>query len=147
MHKSGGIFTTPNKKMNTPTNTQLPQEPLTALFRRNMRGIGLTYSNVAQQLGKEDWDEDCPTKIDVGHALLELQGEIDYMQVAEELHKDGSVHYHVLIQWLTPHSPVAANFFDVLGLHPNIQQLKDINAWQKYINKEDSFPFVFVNIE
>lgn len=59
------------------------------------------------------------------------------MRIAEEKHQDGAFHYHMYLQWVGRVVEVDHKFFDIDGLHPNIQQLRNPHAWNQYIQKDD----------
>lgn len=106
----------------------------------NSKGLGLTYSNVAQQLQVRDADG-IPTNWPSmkGHLLYflrTLEPTPVRIRVAEEQHQDGAFHYHVFIQWLGNHR-VDHRHFDWRGVHPNIQFLRNPRAWNRYIEKDD----------
>lgn len=128
-------------------------------FKRNIKGLGLTYSNVNQQLknhpaftrrvviSEEDEASVLPTREQICQALLNLPGNNpQHVVVAQELHQDGNIHFHCYLQWLEPHSNVDANYFNLWGMHPNVQQIKQQEDWLNYIQKEDVTPFVWVPI-
>lgn len=129
-------------------------------FKRNTKGIGLTYSNIEQQFKNHlngeltcSRGEDCtcgefvPDKAWLAQELLQLPGnDPHHIIVAEEKHQDGARHFHVYIQWLAPAADVRADYFDIRGMHPNIQQIKNQSDWVNYIQKEDVQPFVWVPI-
>lgn len=110
----------------------------------NSKGLGLTYSNVAQQLRYQEsynppgrpssWSS-------MKDALLAFLVSSDpkpvQVRIAEEKHQDGSYHYHVYIAWLGNHR-VDHRHFDWRGVHPNIQFLRNPRAWNRYIEKDDT---------
>jgi len=117
-------------------------------FVLNHEGIGLTYSNVAQQLltrsddgGTIAWSS---MKDRFGYFLRTLDPPPIAVMVSEETHQDGSFHYHALVRWLGPEQRVDHRFFDYMGIHPNIQQLNDMFAWKTYIEKQDQDPYKWV---
>jgi len=122
------------------------------MFKLNSKGIGLTYSNVAQQLERREEGEDGPVSYYDSMKrffLLKLRAldpEPIRVIVSEENHQDGSKHYHCFCQWLGE-SRVDHTFFDFCGMHPNIQQLtKHRQAWINYIKKEDFTPEEWVKV-
>lgn len=108
----------------------------------NSKGLGLTYSNVAQQLAHREQGEDGPlvqygsVKEGLQLFLINLEPKPVNVRIAEEKHQDGAYHYHVYISWLGNHR-CDTHFFDWRGVHPNIQILRNPFAWNKYIEKDD----------
>jgi hypothetical protein len=138
--------------MNAPPRNALP-------IKRNIKGVGLTYSNLEQQLKDNPLfqrrvtanDERLafvlPTKEQLCLELLRLpENDPHHIIVSCEAHQDGARHFHVYIQWLAPHSNVDTRYFDVWGMHPNIVQVINQDNWVKYIQKEDASPFIWVPI-
>lgn len=138
--------------MNAPPRNDKP-------FKRNTRGIGLTYSNVEQQLKNNnnfyrrvEAEEGrlafiLPTKQQMAHALLNLpENDPQHIIVCQETHQDGACHFHIYIQWLVPHANVDTKYFDIFGMHPNIIQMKHQEDWIAYIQKQDTQPFIWVPI-
>lgn len=112
----------------------------TRTFKLNGRGIGLTYSNVAQQGLNVDESS--------GEALLThlrwLEPHPVKVMVSKETHQDGSIHFHAMCQWLGRQVEVDHRHFDWNGCHPNIQQLRNPHAWDRYLRKEDQEPLEWV---
>lgn len=140
---------------------QAPNAPArnTKPIKRDIKGVGLTYSNLEQQLKDNPIFQRrvlandprttfvLPTREQLCLELLRLHGnDPHHIVVAQEHHQDGTLHFHVYIQWLTPHSNVDTSYFDVWGMHPNIQQIRHQDDWVKYIQKEDASPFIWVPI-
>lgn len=138
--------------MNAPARNNAP-------IKRNIKGVGLTYSNVEQQLknhplfNRQVTRDDgnlafvLPTKQQICGALLQLEGnDPHHIVVAQETHKEGAAHFHVYIQWLAPHSNVEPTYFDLWGMHPRVDQIINQDNWIKYIQKEDPVPFIWVPI-
>jgi len=150
--RSPAISTHKIATMNAPARNQ-------GQFKRNTRGIGLTYSNVEQQLKNNnafyrrvEQNESqlafvLPTKQQIAHALLNLKdNDPQHIIVCQETHQDGACHFHVYIQWLAPHSNVDERYFDIYGMHPNIIQVRNQEDWVAYIQKQDTVPFTWVPI-
>jgi len=108
------------------------------MFRLNH--IGLTYSNVDQQaerLGIQPLDHGT-FKDRLRTHLFNIQTRRPtHILVAQEHHQDGSFHYHCYVHWLSGGRRVNADFFDLDGLHPSIEQLRNPHAWRQYIAKDD----------
>lgn len=117
-------------------------------FVCNGKGIGLTYSNVAQQLEREATTNGLVTVNSTREALLfhlrMLEPHPVKVMVSQETHQDGSHHYHAMCQWLGAPVRVGPRHFDWNGIHPNIQQLNRPQAWDNYLRKEDEEPLEWV---
>lgn len=106
----------------------------------NSKGLGLTYSNPQQQ------GASCESmKTDLFWFLKTVDPKPVQVWVAQEAHKDGSPHYHAYIRWLGEHH-VDHRHFDWNGVHPNIQFINNVRAWQTYMKKEDKEVYEWVAI-
>jgi len=135
----------------TPRNPRTVPNATNLTFQRNIRGIGLTYSQVDQQLARNpnlpSFMNGTITKAQLCHALLQLPGnDPHHIIVAEEDHKDGNKHFHCYLQWLVPHPPVGPLYFDVFGMHPRVDQIENQDWWVGYIQKKDVEPYRWVPI-
>lgn len=61
---------------------------------------------------------------------------VTYVLLSEEQHQDGNKHFHALLQHKKKMHIRNAQYFDLLGHHPNIQATKNIQAWKNYIKKD-----------
>jgi hypothetical protein len=101
-------------------------------FDLHSRNVGLTYSQVG------GWEKE-----DIIAGLQEIfEGETEEILVAEEYHKDGQRHFHVLLRFHKKKRFRNSKAFDVGPLHPNIKNLKDkkgVTRWTQYVTKEGGF--------
>ena len=74
----------------------------------------------------------------------ELQGYI----VCEELHKDGTPHLHVFLQFKEKLRTSDPHFFDFIGgQHGNYQVTKNVRKWVTYITKEENYTAKGVDVK
>nr|QBX89258.1 replication associated protein [Apis mellifera virus-2] len=59
--------------------------------------------------------------------------------VAREEHEDGGTHYHACIQFTRKLRIRDERFFDYLGVHPNIQSVRNLKHVLAYVSKEGDF--------
>jgi hypothetical protein len=59
--------------------------------------------------------------------------------IAEEEHKDGGRHLHVVLQFLNRFHCRHANTFDIEGVHPNIQVVRSLRATCRYARKDGNY--------
>ena len=61
--------------------------------------------------------------------------------ISEELHEDGSPHFHVLLLFGKQKDVKNVFYFDLLDFHPNIKMIpeKEVAATIKYVTKEGTF--------
>lgn len=111
-----------------------------ATYMFHLTHIGLTYSNVDQQaerLGLQPLNHDL-LKIELKNHLYNLhERKPHHIQVAQEKHQDGRLHYHCYVRWFGQGIRVPHTFFDYQGIHPSVEQLRNPYAWRKYISKDD----------
>lgn len=96
-------------------------------FRLNCRWIFLTYPRA----------EDGEQRLERGtiYEFLEADGCCCWA-IAKELHEDGAVHYHALVHYPNKRNIKRANYFDLLGHHPNVQAARDPRSVFTYIGKD-----------
>lgn len=96
-------------------------------FRIDIKNVGLTYPqcNLSRQRVLE---------------CLRVLGGDKYQgaAVAQEHHKDGSLHIHAYLRLHTKRSFRDPRAFDIDGFHPNIQGVRHARKWLAYIRKEDT---------
>nr|QTE03540.1 MAG: replication-associated protein [Phoenicopteridae CRESS-DNA-virus sp.] len=59
-----------------------------------------------------------------------------YTLVARELHESGAQHFHALLFFSGGIRTRKSRFFDVDGVHPNVQSCRDPKAWYQYCKKD-----------
>lgn len=81
-----------------------------------------------------------PTK-EALHAHVKAQGRTApiYQVTAEELHEDGSTHFHVLLVYTNRKKVTRADYFDFDGWHCNIQACRNLQATVDYVKKDGNF--------
>jgi len=95
-------------------------------FEFNAKRVFLTYPQVG----------DVPRSAVVRR--LRLLGP-DKLCVSTERHTDGGLHFHALAQWSRPLHTRDQRHFDVDGLHPNIQPVRNLRAVYRYVTKDGDF--------
>lgn len=71
-------------------------------------------------------------------ANLQLLGVAEGL-VALEHHLDGGIHYHCWCRYNKKLRIRNARFFDLDGVHPNIQPTRDVDSWIQYCKKAGDF--------
>ena len=104
-----------------------------AAFRFNAKAVGLTYS--------------CPTSMtnnpindceELKELLAGTAGFMDKYVISEELHANGTRHYHAYIKFQETIDTRNARFFDVKTVHPNIIRGPG-KGWIQYVKKAGNF--------
>jgi len=95
-------------------------------FRIQAKNIGLTYPKC---------------ELPVEHALKAIKEklELEYIIVAQEYHKDGSLHLHALIIAKQKLRISDQRYFDINGFHPNILVPRNVDDWLGYVKKNNKF--------
>jgi len=120
------------------------------MFQFNSKTVCLTYSNVGQQqqqhLPDSRGESLLPPSPFLSNATLlsairlrDHGGRIQFICVARESHKDGSIHYHVGYELSKPLRTRDERFWDLDGVHPNVQPARQFRAWIKYIRKDGDY--------
>lgn len=93
-------------------------------FEFHAKFAGLTYSQVPPEWRPRDVIE-----------WLEERFDCVGVTVGVEKHKDGGIHYHVLVEFTKKTHIRSSAAFDLFELHPNIKFLKDkkgVTRWRSY---------------
>lgn len=59
--------------------------------------------------------------------------------VAQELHQDGNIHYHVFLSYAKRRDITNEKIYDVLNFHPNIQKVRSVKYVLEYIVKDNNY--------
>lgn len=79
-------------------------------------------------------------KKEVFQVILENESKtLEHVGVVRQVHKDGSFHLHVYIQYLTRRT-LSLRHFDYLPKHPNIQVVRGLKVVLDYLVKQDTNP-------
>jgi hypothetical protein len=59
-----------------------------------------------------------------------------YALIAREKHESGAQHFHALLHFNNGIRTRKCRFFDIGGVHPNVQACRDPKAWYEYCKKD-----------
>ena len=89
------------------------------------------------EVAKEEIDQ---LKRAVFQAILKKEAKVlEHVGVVRQMHKDGSFHLHVYIQFLHRRK-LSPKHFDYLPKHPNVQVIRGLKAVLDYFSKQDTTP-------
>lgn len=94
-------------------------------FQINSKRIALTYPQCT--LSEQEAIQ----------ALRERHPNLSYCCFVKESHASGEPHLHGLAVYSSGFRTSSQSEFDIGEFHPNIQAVKNLNAWQKYLCKEN----------
>ena len=66
--------------------------------------------------------------------------------VSEQTYASGEPHLHVILGYENRKHITTPNFFDYLGVHPNVQTMRNMKAALQYMHKEDPEPYTNVDL-
>ena len=66
--------------------------------------------------------------------------------VCQQTYEDGTPHFHVILIYQKRKHVLNQDFYDYLGIHPNIQTMRNMKAALQYVHKEDSNPHTNMDI-
>lgn len=102
--------------------------PRQTRFRAHAVNFSLTYAQAAAIENK-----------DVLANHLRGLPNVAKVLVAMERHEDGGIHYHACVGFSRKYDCRDERFFDVLGVHPNIQTTRNLKDWLAYCTKDGDF--------
>nr|UBJ26197.1 replication-associated protein [Red panda feces-associated genomovirus] len=71
--------------------------------------------------------------------FLQGRGQPNKILVAQEFHEDGGIHYHAIVSWETRRDIRDVRYFDLRGVHPNMQVTRKIKDVLRYVTKDGDF--------
>ena len=66
--------------------------------------------------------------------------------ICQEKYESGQPHFHVILVYSKRKNITSPDYYDYLGIHPNIQIMKNMKAALQYVYKEDSSPLTNMDI-
>ena len=66
--------------------------------------------------------------------------------ICEQMYDSGQPHFHCILTYDVRKEIISQNFYDYLGIHPNIQTMRNMKAALQYVYKEDPHPYTNMNI-
>ena len=66
--------------------------------------------------------------------------------VCEQMYADGTPHFHAILIYPKRKQVQNQAFYDILGVHPNIQTLRNMKAAIEYVHKQDPNPLTNMDI-
>ena len=113
-------------------------------FRLLSKTFFLTYKGLTENGGKI-------TKENLANYLLnqnlnERSNKPEKYLICEEMYDSGEPHFHVILVYPKRKDITSQDFYDYLGIHPNIQTMRNMKAALQYVHKEDSTPYTNMDI-
>lgn len=66
--------------------------------------------------------------------------------ICEQMYDDGTPHFHTILTYPRRKAIENPSFFDFLGIHPNIQIMRNMKAALQYVYKEDPHPLTNMDL-
>ena len=66
--------------------------------------------------------------------------------ICEQTYHSGESHFHVILAYEKRKQITTPHFYDYLGVHPNIQTMRNMKAALQYVHKEDTEPVTNMDI-
>lgn len=66
--------------------------------------------------------------------------------VCEEMYDDGTPHFHAILVYSRRKQTTNQHAYDYLGIHPNIQTMRNMKAALEYVYKEDPSPYTNMDL-
>lgn len=105
-------------------------------FRYNRKKVALTYSAPVDE--QHVWSDKELAFFAVDQHFSVKGFKIEKFLVAEEMHEDGRLHYHMFLEFDRRLDTQDARYFDVDGMHPNIGD-KPGKKWCDYCAKDGNY--------
>lgn len=133
-----------NKSTLKGTGVSKGEQPLKTSFRLSSKCYFLTYKGISDSGEKI-------TKQDLANYLLnqnknDIKKRPEKYLICEQMYDSGEPHFHVILIYPTRKQIVTHYFYDYLGIHPNIQTMRNMKAALEYVYKEDTNPVTNMDI-
>ena len=67
-------------------------------------------------------------------------------RIGEQMYDDGTPHLHAILIYPKRKQVTTPTYYDVLGIHPNIQTIRNYKAALQYVQKEDPHPITNMDL-
>ena len=121
------------------------EKPLPTTFRLQSKVYFLTYKGINENGQKL-------TKEFLANFLLkenpnDIKVRPEKYLICEQMYDSGEPHFHAILIYPKRKQITNPNYYDYLGIHPNIQIMRNMKAALDYVYKEDPHPYTNMDIK
>lgn len=131
--KSSGKGGFPGEKPLKPVKSALPA------FRRSATTYFLTYSGKASDSGQNLTKETLADYL-LNHNPNDRKIKPEKYLICQQKYDSGESHYHAILIYPKRRQVLNQDHYDYLGIHPNIQTMRNMKAAIQYVHKQDPHP-------
>lgn len=120
------------------------QKPLKTAFRLQSKVYFLTYKGIADsgvRLTKESLANYLLNQVPLDRSVRPVK----YL-ICEQMYDSGQPHFHVILVYPKYKQIIHPEHYDYLGIHPNIQSMRNMKAALTYVYKQDPHPYTNMDI-
>ena len=120
------------------------EKPLIRAFRLCSTTYFLTYKGISdsgQRITKESLADFLLNQNPRDRAVRPVK----YL-VCEQMYDDGTPHFHAILIYPRRKQVLSQDHYDYLGIHPNIQTMRNMKAALNYVYKQDAHPVTNMDI-
>ena len=133
------------KKSNSKGKVVLKGEkPLLTAFRLNSTTYFLTYKGISD-FGQKITKESLANYL-LNHNPKDFKVKPIKYLICEQMYDDGTPHFHAILIYPKRKQVVSQDHFDYLGIHPNIQAMRNMKAALQYVYKQDAHPYTNMDV-
>ena len=122
----------------------LGEKPLPTAFRLQSTTYFLTYKGISADFGQKI------TKQSLAKFLLQNPNDRKLKPqkylICQQMYDSGQPHFHAILVYPGRKSVTSQDYYDYLGVHPNIQTMRNMKAALEYVYKEDPCPLTNMDI-
>jgi len=118
--------------------------PSVMAFRLQSKVYFLTYKGIFDSGEKIDKNQLANYLLKQNKNDLKLRPE-KYL-ICQQMYDSGEPHFHVILIYPKRKDVTTQDYYDYLGVHPNIQTMRNMKAALQYVHKEDPNPVTNMNI-
>lgn len=135
-----------NKKTTGEKRVPKGEKPLLTAFRLQSKVYFLTYKGISDFSGEKI------TKNQLAKYLVEQNPNDRKVKpekylICQQTYQDGTPHFHAILIYPKRKQVINQRFYDYLGIHPNIQTMRNMKAALEYVCKEDTTPLTNMDLD
>ena len=119
-------------------------KPLKSTFRLYATTYFLTYKGISDSGQKITKETLANYLLNQNKNDIKLKP-IKYL-ICQEMYDSGEPHFHAILIYPKRKEITTQNYYDFLGIHPNIQTMRNMKAALEYVYKEDNHPVTNMDI-
>ena len=120
------------------------EKPFNTAFRLQAKCYFLTYKGISDSGEKIDKNSLANYLVKQNPNDLKLRP-VKYL-ICQQMYDSGQPHFHVILTYSKMKQIANPHYYDYLGIHPNVQRMRNMKAALEYMYKQDPHPVTNMDI-